>query len=333
MGICVGIASGCGVATRESVAPTPVAANERAVTQAFEVPTPGEPLPRSSDYVVAAGLRWLVVLDIESLLERVSVIAPELLPQNNVQGFERSLGLELRTLHEVAIAGFDYSTLYVVRGTADFDATRTRFSSRLAVDPLVTSIGRKQLYTGLFDNEVVHYATLDQTTASWSNGDPTPAKAALLLAQRQLRRSPSALDGASLQLLPESCKQGPAIAFVPGPIGSPPGTEPSASGVLDATLAVAIRATIEAKFLALRLCWRGDWKEDGIRRTKALLDTVLNSRFATLLELTAEERAGTFTQHDELVEVSYRWAAAKVLRRLQAVLSLDLGTLLAQPEE
>lgn len=288
-----------------------------------EIFADSSPLAHSRDYIVAAGLRWLVTFD-ASLLANVRRVTPELLPPNNVQSFERSVGLNVAQVHDVSIAGFDYSTLYVVRGVPDVRLTRDRFASRIAVEPSVNSIGAKQLYTGMVANDVQHYATLDENTALWSTGDPSTAKAALLLAQRQLKRSPPALRGVSLAPLPQHCKQGQVLALVPGPIELPPEANSQASLVLGATLALAISATIEGDALDVKLCWLGDWPTEGIARTRSVVDAVLNSRLASLLDLTERERRGAFTHNGDLVEIAFHWAAAKVLRQSQRVLTLDL---------
>lgn len=287
------------------------------------------PLPRSADYVIAAGLKWLVVLDVVPLLTQLGRVGHTWLPQANVDAFERSLGLRLSELHDVSIAGFDYSTLFVVRGKLDTRQARDKFTSRVAFEPVVRTIGYQTLYTSTFGEDVAHFAVADETTALWSAGDPTPIKAALLVAQGELRRSPSALRGAALELLPPACALGHAVVFVPGPIALPADTDRDASLVLDATLALSVRATIESDTLVVALCWLGDWHNDGVARTKTVLDRVFDSRFATLLELTPEERHASFTTHGELVQAEYRWHARKVLQRAQSVLSLDLKTLFA----
>jgi hypothetical protein len=194
-------------------------------------------------------------------------------------------------------------------------------------------VGSGNLYTGMFDSDVEHHALLAADTALWSEGDPTTAKAALLLAQRQLRRSPSALHGAALSALPEHCRQGTIVGLVPGPIELPPNTDLDASLVFAATLAASLSASLEGETLAIKLCWRGDWQADGLQRTKTLLDALLDSRFAALLELTTEERVGTFTQTSNLVEVTYRWSAPKVLNQSHALLGLDLSTLFATGQQ
>jgi hypothetical protein len=316
--------SSCSAAQR----PKELAANASATN--IRSKAPASTLEHSADYVIAAGLRWLVTLDSDTLLRKLLVIEPKLLPQANVRSFEHSVGVELARLDNVSIAGFDYSTLYVVRGEIDQQATRNRFAARVAVDPTASKVGSGTLLTGLFGDDIAHYASLDSNTSLWSDGDPSTAKAALLLAERKLSRSPAALRGAALSMLPNRCMQGQAVAFVPGPINLR-SVDGNVSLVLDATLALSIRATIEDETLLLHICWVGDFHNDGVARTSAVLESILASRFATLMGLTQAERSGTFTQNGELVEVDFRWAATKVLERIQGVLSLDLQTLLAPP--
>lgn len=319
---------GCAPPPPVNPGPTVVANSDVTPTPLAET-TPAKPAPlrHSTDYVIAAGLKWLVVLDTAPLLTHLERVASTWLPKTNVEAFERSVGLRLTKLRNVSIAGFDYSTLYVVRGVLDAQRLRERFTSRMTLEPVVHAIGNQSLYTGTFGDEVEHFAMADDTTALWATADPTPVKAALLRAQGELRRSPSALNGAALQLLPPACAKGHAVVLVPGPIGLPADTEREASLVLDATLALSVRATIESETLVVNLCWLGDWQNDGVTRTKTVLARVLASRFATLLELTPEERQARFTSHGDLVEVEYRWEAPKVLQRLQSVLTLDLQTL------
>src|SRR5690606_16997153 len=102
-------------------------------------------------------------------------------------------------------AGFDYSTVYVARllpsHSSEVNTALGRFAARLDEAPVSQAVVGRTLLSGVRAETPVHYVELDALTPAWSDGDPSPIKAAALASQGRLT-VPSALRGASLSLLP-----------------------------------------------------------------------------------------------------------------------------------
>lgn len=288
---------------------------------------------RPDEYVVAAGLRWLVTLSPSALVHALAAAAAPFPNPTRLAAFEHSVGLSASALTFAAIAGYDYATLYVVR--ADTDAalsdTKSRFRLRLNDTALATKALQLDVHSGVRDGVPQHFARLDGTTAAWAEGDLRPLQAAALLAQHRLT-APSARAGASLTLLPSDCHHGDLVAYVPGPLELTPesaGLAPSA--VLSRLLAASVATRLGTDTLYIDGCVVGDWAQDGPARVQALLDALLSHRFISLLELSPEERRATLRQDGAAVRFSFAWRATPVLNRLGALLELDAPRLLESP--
>lgn len=288
---------------------------------------------RPDEYIVAAGLRWLVTLRPAPLLRALTAASSPFPEPARLAAFEHSVGLSARTLELAAIGGYDYATAYVARAdasTALADA-EPRFRARLNDSALVKKALRLDILSGVRDGVPQHYARLDGRTAAWTEGDVRPLQAAALLAQRRLT-APSARAGASLGLLPDDCHTGDLVAYVPGPIElAPESADMAPSAVLSRVLAASVAGRLSTDTLHIDGCIVGDWEQDGIARVQALLDALLSHRFVSLLDLHEDERRATLRQDGATVRFAYTWRAAAVLTQIQALLELDTTRLLAPP--
>ncbi len=290
-------------------------------------------LPNAAAYIVAPGLRWLILLNAGALARKLRVAGSAFPDAARRSAFEHSVGLRLTDLTHVAIAGFDYSTLYVARTTsvtrADSAQPLRRHRLRLHQPPITQPILGSALHSGIRDDIPQHYAQLDSRTHAWSDGDPSPIKAALLMGRGRLTETKAALEGASLSLLAERCHGGDLRVYVPGPLPTGPETLNEApSGVLSLILAASVGFTFDNNELQVSGCVVGDWEEDGGQRVQALLDSLHQHRFTSLLALNDAERYATVLQQDNVVTFGYTWRAAHTVTRLQALLDLKLDALL-----
>lgn len=297
-------------------------------------------LPYVTDVVVAAGLRWLVTFAPSTLLSKIAATGAELVAPSGLAAFEHSLGIHARSLSEVAIAGFDYSTLYVARVSPaqanELRAASTRFGTWLDEVPVNQDVLTLRLSSGVRAGAPWHFMQLDPTTAGWSEGDPSTLKAAGLATQRRLT-APAAKRGASLSLLPASCHEGDLVAYVPGPIlsgeaATEANTEANIEApvsVLDSLLAASVALSLQGQELSVHACFVGDWEGHGQVRVQSLLDAVLAHRFVSLIDLTEAERRGQMKQDADTVHATYLWSAPRTLARARALLELDSSTLLA----
>lgn len=315
------------VPTKESLDAKPTAADATGL---------GPALSSASDYIVAPGLRWLVTLRPSRVTAHLTALSIPFPDATRRAGFEHSLGVQLSELADAAIAGFDFSTVYSVQTRQPLDAKRatplSRFNARNAVEPLVSDVLGTPLYTSVREGLPQHYAQLDSLTHIWSEGDPSPIKASILLARGRLTETPSALRGASLSLLPDHCHAADIEFFVPGPIDrsvETPSSTPSA--VLSLILAAFVGISFHDDTLRVNGCVVGDWGPEGKERVSALLTTLVEHRFVSLLGLTESETQPLLSQANDIVAFSYTWNATRMLSRVHAIVELRLEELMGGP--
>lgn len=289
------------------------------------------PLPRIEDALVSAGLRWLVRFEPARLLAKLSATGLFVVEPSQLAAFEYSVGLRGSSVDAVAVAGFDYSTLYLARvappQAQEVNVATARFAERLAQAPVSQDVLELRLLSGIREASPQHFAQLDRVTAAWAEGDPSPLKASMLLAQRRLTVAP-ALRGASLSLLPPECHVGDVVVYLPGPLARDEALTAADSGVLDSVLAASTALSLREEHLHVGGCLVGDWHDTGITRVRSLLDAVLAHRFTSLLGLDETERRARVTQAGDVVQFSYQWRAKPALERARALLELDVSTLL-----
>lgn len=290
----------------------------------------------ASEYVVAPGLRWLITLRPSRIATHLDGLGATFPNAQQRAAFEHSIGVELDAVADAAIAGFDYSTVYVVQTRRRLNAGRTspllRFNARNAGEPLTNDIAGTTLFTGVREELPHHYAQLDALTHLWSEGDPSSIKASILLGGGRLTQTRSALRGASLSLLPGHCRSSDIEVFVPGPIEkSIPASNSAPSAVLDLVLAGFIGFSVDGDTLHVNGCVVGDWGQEGQERVSALLLALQDHRFVSLLALTETEKQAAVQQVDDVVSFTYTWNATRTLFRLRSLLELRLDELIGRP--
>jgi hypothetical protein len=326
--------TGVGIAC-SSAHPAPATPNGEAAGSEFTAPAAGAPpatFDAAHEYVVAPGLRWLVVAKPSALVPKLEALFPTFLPLQRRAAFDCATGVTLETTASAAIAGYDYSTLYVARtrSAAAAELPLTRFRAHLTDLPLRRDVLGLALYSGIRDETPEHYAKLDAYTHAWAEGDPSTLKAAMLRAQKRLTETRPALTGASLSLLPSECHTGDLTVYVAGPL-SPTSVANLPSAVLGRLLAASLGITLGTDAMQINGCIVGDWEDDGKQRVESLLAAIENHRFTSLLELTDEERSAIVHQADATVHFSYTLRASHALQRIHAILELDLDALLRGP--
>lgn len=306
---------------------TPVAAPADEAPLAVVARAPA--LPHPTDYLPAAGLRWLLVVEPVQVLRGLRATAPKVLPKERLLAFEKSAGIQVAHLERAAIGGYDYSTLIVARTREDFAQAARRFEARLSVGPTRQQVSDRVLVAGVHHDTPLGYVAFDAVTSGWVEGDPTPAKAAVLLAGKRLQRSPSALQGAALQLLPHDCQTGHVQLFIAGPLNNELAVDRELpSELLDRILAASITASIVRDQVEVKACVVGDWS-DGVQPLRRLVTALSDTGFARLLALEHISSVAMYRSKGELVEVSFAVDGADFLERVYAMVNLELDTLLA----
>ncbi|HWP08037.1 MAG TPA: hypothetical protein VNN72_19975 [Polyangiaceae bacterium] len=242
------LASACGTPPAKPAAtPTPVVADT----------APRAPL----DYVPAAGLRWLCTARPQRIFRdsALRALALSVLDTERLDAFTMLTGIDLRELEAGAIAGYDLGTLYVVAlGAPDGGTARARFQERLTNGAQVKQPQLK-LYRllGTRAGEPLALVSVHDRLLAFAAGDPSLARVAEAYAMRRLK-SPTALHGAALSVLPEAPSDALAAVYFPGPFTGD--WARAAYGVLGS--AQALDVTVEAaapESLHLTLTLVGDF--------------------------------------------------------------------------
>jgi hypothetical protein len=216
------------------------------------------------EYVPAAGLRWLVVgrpnrlsADPELASAAGLVFAPE-----RLDAFAEVTGIRLERLPMGVIAGYDLGTLYLaeIEGV-EAPIVRARFSARLVEGGIVHErAGLHRIVGTTASGAVRALVTVDDRSVAFVGGDATLARIVEAYARKHLR-SPTALRGAALSLLPPLSDDTLVAFLAPGPFSNEWGG--AAGGVLAATLAVSIEARLAARGqLHATLTLAGAWEEN-----------------------------------------------------------------------
>lgn len=265
-----------------------------------------------TDYVAAAGLRWLVVMNPARLLASTRQQTRKLVSEAALQAFFEDSAIDLNQTRELVIASYPYSTVYGVRTDA-LEAIRERFVARLTTDPIRARPGPKlQKLTGVVGTTPIALLTIEPQTAIFAVGSLRPATIAALYAQRRLK-SPSVLNGAGLASL--AGNSSPPMVRVFWLLGS--GQE-ERLGTLGARW-LGTRADVEAANdrTQIRLTLRGDWDETS---AQALVSALARVEESSLGEILAWPTAEAPRRRGSLLVTSMTWNTPRLLDGLLVLL-------------
>jgi hypothetical protein len=254
---------------------------------------------RLTDYVTAAGLRWMLVGSPRVFADSPDFLAAfeHLVPKDRLDAFAKGSGVNLRTLPEGCIAGFDYGTIYLARVGKETSHVRERFEARL-VSEAVTKSAAPGVWrvTGLVANTPESLLTVDDDFAAISVGDPLLVRVAESFALGKFKKTSPALAGAALSTLPKDLELAPLRFYAPGPFA-----ESWAKGVdgllarayaVGATVSPGTEATLKLH-LVISGAFGPDLEESRIRILKTWA-ALLNSPVGHVLELEHAVVANSF---------------------------------------
>lgn len=257
---------------------------------AAETPKAAAPLHEGplTDFVPAAGLRWMVVVRPAELSSAPSLkdALALLLPEPRLDAFAKSSGVELRELPAGVAAGFDYSTLYLFQLDNSGSAVQRQFSERLVGGPRVVSPHEKiRRITGVIGRTPESLVLIDGELGAVSVGSATPARVVELYALGKLKKSPPALSGAALSALPKSVGSAPLAFYAPGPFEGE--WARGARGLLINAVAIGVSVRpLPGKKVEVTLVLAGDWpKPDATTRLVDAWDDLAASNLGRLLGL------------------------------------------------
>jgi hypothetical protein len=306
-----------------------------ASSPASKPPESSKPVPALhdgplTDYVAAAGLRWMVV-------GRPKAIAADsglgdslelLLPSKRLDAFAKSSGVELRTADVALAAGFDFGNLYMVEAPGSVKAVQARFTERL-ISGAVTKRPHPELdwVTGVVGTTPETLVRVDDRFAAISVGSQTPARVVQLFALGKLKRSPRALAGSALKSLPvDEIERAPARFYAPGPFEGEWVT--AASGLLRTATAVGIAAQpAGGGRIQFTVFIAGDFSDpsgDPATRLQDAWNELAGSGIGKLLALSEPTSGPTVSGTPDLLRLEVELAAKPLATGLRAAVMAEV---------
>ena len=273
-----------------------------------------------TDYVAAAGLRWLVNINPSRLLSAAPQQIRKLVSDPALHAFSQDSAIDLQTTSHLVIAKYAYSTVYVVR-RRNLGAIRKRFVSRLVTDPIVKQRGEGLVeLSGVSGATPMALLTIEPNTALFSIGSRRPTTVAAMYARRRLS-SPSVLHGVGLKELAHAANDNAAVTmfFLPG------NHEDDRLGALS-TRWLGLRADIipSADRTKLTLTLWGDWEPSSENALSSVLTSVRDSAMGELL---AWPEAASPIRRGGLLKTSMQWDTQRLIDGLVVLLRGELTDL------
>jgi hypothetical protein len=253
-----------------------------------------------TDFVPAAGLRWLVSGSPAELAREpaLALLRQRWLTPQRLRAFATLTGIDLLGTERGLVAGFDLGTLYMVDASGWVAPPERLFAERLAgSERLHQTHPRVWRVTGLVGSEPEALVRVDDDLVAVAVGDPTLARVVELFAEGRLARVATAFEGASLSALPAEVLRPRTLAFyVLGPLDQ--AWIQSGSGLLASAHALAVTLDLVGTRLDVRLFVPGRWdpNEDGARlgqAWRAFAGTSLGQRLALDRPLAPPEVRGS----------------------------------------
>jgi hypothetical protein len=311
-------------------AAVPPAPKETAARKPPPAPLHAGPL---TDYVPAAGLRWLVVGSPARLAEdrELSNRLHLILPDRRLEGFAASTGLDLRQTENALAAGFDFGTLYMAEPPRA-SATRIEelFTERLLSGANVANphpdLRRVSGVVGVTPQMLVR---IGDRLVAVAVGDPTPARIVEAFARRKLSKATPALRGSALSTLPEAMTQAPLRFYAPGPFQDE--WLQGARGLFAAALAFGgtLRPKGNDRIVAtLYLSGAWDNETEAAERAGVAWRDVAESSTGRLLGLHATPEPAKVATSPELLTLELELAVEPLVQGLHAAVAADVGRML-----
>lgn len=284
-----------------------------------------------TDYVPAAGLRWLLVGS-----PRYFALHPALRPlreswltDERFGAFSAATGIDLRRTERALVAGFDLGTLYMADASGWVEVPETPFMERLAGSgtmhrphPLVWRL------TGVVGSVPQALVRVERDLVAVAVGDLTPARVVELRARGRLASVATALKGAALSdLPPEFTTPGPLHFYAPGPFEGEWLAE--GRGLLGVARAVAARLELEQEGALLSIALTGYWDTAIDReRLREAWQAIATSLVGQLLGLDHPNAPLSIDAEVTRLTLRVRVETPALLAGIQQLFAHDVGQLL-----
>lgn len=250
------------------------------------------------------------------------------LPDEKLDAFAKTTGVDLRRTPHALAAGFDYSTLYMAEIPGSHSMIVQRFIDRLHEAPIVRHPGAALTWiSGTSAGLPETLLTFDSHWVLVSLGDPTPARVAEAFARRRLKKSPAALRGSALSQLPGDLATAPLCFFAAGPFTDQWAT--GLHGLLRDAVAVGIAARpAEGERVQLRVVVGGDFPAGGASALSTAWDDLAKSDLGRLLRLNEPAVPPKTRITDQAVELSVELELRPIADGLYAAVASDVWTMM-----
>lgn len=287
-----------------------------------------------SEYVPAAGLRWLVVGSPRYFARAPALTATrqQWLTPDRLRAFARATGIDLERTECALVAGYDLGMLYVVDGSAWTQPPEQPFIDHLAGSAAVHREGQLLRVSGLAGSTPETLVRVDEHLVAVAVQDPLLARVVELRALGRLGNVVPALRGVGLSALPpELLETGPLRAYAPGPFSD--AALPEGSGLIAASEAIAAAVEIEGDVLLLRVALAGAWQESTDReRLLGVWQAVARSALGSSLGLDRATRELSVEVSPRLLQLQAKLDALRFFEGLQRLAGSDVDQLLGPPE-
>ena len=281
-----------------------------------------------TDYVPAAGLRWMVAGRPRAFSENRGFMAAleRLIPAKRLKAFANGSGIQLANLPEGCIAGFDYGTLYLARVGNDTQRVRERFEARLVSDPVSRSL-HSGLWrvTGMIANTPESLLTVDNDFSAIALGDPLLIRIVEGFTVDRFKKTPPALAGAALSTLPGELKAAPLRFYAPGPFQEEWAT--GAEGLLAQAFAFGVAVSLsEGARLKVHAVMSGTFGPNVEQARVRLLntwDTIQTSAIGHVLGLKENTEPSRLEVHPSEATLDFTLDSESLMKGLAAAVTAD----------
>jgi hypothetical protein len=214
-----------------------------------------------TDFVPAAGLRWLVVGSPRELA-RKSALEPLLrrwVDSGRLAAYATATGIDLLRTERALAAGFDTGTLYIADASGWVEPPERLFTERLAGSER-SRHPHPQLWhvSGLVGSEPHALVRVGDDLVAVAVDDLALVRAVELRALCRLQRVPRAFDGASLSRLPLEARSPLELAvYLVGPLDA---EWTDGGGLLAGAEALAVTLSLLETELDVELVLAGRWQ-------------------------------------------------------------------------
>ncbi|MFZ5897162.1 MAG: hypothetical protein ACOY0T_39250 [Myxococcota bacterium] len=287
-----------------------------------------------TDYVPAAGLRWMLVGNPRSIAQNTQFREDLslLLPPERLNAFTEGSGVDLRQVESGLIAGFDFGTLYVVTPPRGSSATIVALFRERIVSGEQHQFPHPQIERiyGLIGNTPELLVRVDDHLIAIATHDPTPARVVEAFARMRLKSSPPALRGAALSTLTAPPADAVATFYAPGPFAGEwaRGARGLLANALSARISLVPLPPDRARFV---MELTGEFPPSGADDLAQAFSDLRASPLGKLLGIDQEDSQPRVHEREQRLLMEVDLKIAPIVRGLRAAVVSDVWEIMQLP--